>query len=106
MAMTIDTARYKTLAKDIGQNCVLAGSCIVALLALAHFWLRYEVVLNDSVLILGIVGTIFAFIGNTLVSDAVTRWGAKTTPQWKWGNRIQSLGFVLTIVALLIKTRS
>lgn len=49
------------------------------------------------------MGTTLAFTGNGYVSDALGRWGAHNLAQYVWGNRLQSVGFALTIAALLIK---
>lgn len=53
-------------------------------------------------IILQIIGLILLFVGNLLISDAVTRWGAKTTKQWKIGNFIQALGFIFSLFATFL----
>lgn len=55
-----------------------------------------------ALFILQIVGLSLLFIGNLLISDSVTRWGAKSTKQWKFGNIFQSIGFIISLIAIFL----
>jgi len=94
---------YVKLAKDLTISLLSVCILIAIFLWLLHSYFKLPLALSDPALKLGIVGSVLVFIGNALVSDAVTRYDAPGMPQWRWGNRIQAVGFSLTIVALLLK---
>jgi len=55
-----------------------------------------------TLLILQLLGLVLIFIGNIFISDAVTRWGAKKTRQWKYGNILQITGLILSLLSILL----
>ena len=91
----------KSLAISLSLTAIIIT---VALFTLGHIWHVVQLQeVSSAALIMGITGTVLAFAGSNFVADASGRYGAHDTPQYIWGNRIQTIGFTLTIVALLIK---
>lgn len=43
------------------------------------------------------------FAGSSFVDDALGRYDAKGLPQYRWGKKMQVVGFALTIAALLVR---
>ena len=60
--------------------------------------------METLVTILNILGISLLFIGNLLVTDAVTKWSAHKNPKYVWGNKIQGVGFIISLTAILIAT--
>ena len=55
-------------------------------------------------LYLQVVGLLLLFIGNLFITEAVTKWSAKKTKQWKIGNLTQVAGFIISLSAIFIST--
>lgn len=91
------------LIKNVVINLTLTAviAALVVLILSQYFGVYLQI--GNTTLILAIIGTTLAFVGNNFVADGLGRWGAHDTPQYVWGNRMQSVGFALTIAALLIK---
>lgn len=53
-------------------------------------------------LVVNVLGLVFLFVGNLFVTDALGKWGAHKLPGYKWGNRLQGVGFVLSLVGVFI----
>ena len=61
--------------------------------------------MNEYLLIsvlINIAGLVLLFIGNMLVTDSITRFDAKTSSKFKLGNRFQGVGFIISIIGLLL----
>lgn len=72
------------------------------LLCLLHQVFDLAINTTSASIILGATGTVLAFVGNPLVMEAAVAWdGDPSQPHWRLGNRIQAIGFGMTIVALL-----
>lgn len=100
-------AEYKKVllevVKGVAINLTLTVAVAALILWMLHCLMSIELQLSGTALSVGIIGATLAFAGNNLVADSLGRWGSHDLPQWKWGNRLQSVGFALTLVALLIK---
>lgn len=59
-----------------------------------------------SLLILQATGLALLFIGNILISDAATRYDARTSWRWKSGNLLQILGFILSLLSIFLQQRN
>ncbi|MGW2851481.1 hypothetical protein ACWDAZ_05400 [Streptomyces sp. NPDC001215] len=94
---------YLQLAKQLAITLASAVILVAGFLWLLHGVFGAALNVSGASIILGVIGTVLAFIGNSLAVDAVTRWGSSGLPHFKWGNQIQTIGFGLTIVALLVK---
>ena len=55
-------------------------------------------------LALNLLGLTIMFVGNNLVVYAVGRWGARHMPHFVWGNRIQYVGYAISILAIFLST--
>lgn len=55
-------------------------------------------------LTVNLIGLILLFVGNLKVTDAVTRYNARDFPGFKTGNRLQIVGFVLSICGVMLST--
>lgn len=53
-------------------------------------------------LFMGIMGVWLSFIGNALTMDTIGRLDAEGLPTWRWGNRMQNIGFSLTFIGLIL----
>lgn len=93
----------KRLIKDVTINLALTAAIIVIVVFTLSCFFNVETQISSTSLVLAIIGTTLAFAGNNFVSDALGRYDAHCLPQYIWGNRMQSVGFALTIAALLIK---
>jgi hypothetical protein len=102
MAVT-DKQMYLKLFKDTAITLVLVAAVIGVSVLIAHYIFKTPFVTTSASLAFGIAGTTLAFIGSMFSLDALSRWGNIGLPQWKWGNKLQMVGFALVIVALLVK---
>jgi hypothetical protein len=102
MAITTKQMSAK-LFKDVLITLFVVIAFILVSVYIAHHFYKVPIVTNGTSLVFGIAGTTLAFIGSMFSADALTRWGSSGLPQWKWGNKLQMIGFALVIVALLIK---
>ncbi len=51
-------------------------------------------------LIFNLLGLTLLFIGNSLVTYTVGKWGGRKMIQFKLGNTIQAVGFVVSLLAI------
>jgi hypothetical protein len=51
---------------------------------------------------LNIIGLSLLFIGSSLVTNVVGKWGGRKDSKFKWGSRIQTVGFVTSLVGILL----
>ena len=91
-----------SLIKNVGISLALTAAVVIFVVFVLSQFLDIQVQLSSPSLVLAITGTTLVFSGNSFISDALGRHGAHGLPQYKWGGRIQSVGFALTIAALLI----
>lgn len=91
------------LVKDVATNLTLTTVVIALVVFVLSQFFNVKLQVSSTSLVLAIIGTTLAFAGNNFVTDALGRYGAHSLPQYIWGNRMQSVGFALTIVAVLIK---
>lgn len=91
------------LSKDVATNLILTIGFAAIALGVMRAVFHVELQISSTSLILGIIGATIAFAGNNFVADGLGRYNAHGTPQFIWGNRMQSVGFALTLVALLVK---
>ena len=52
---------------------------------------------------LNVVGLILLFIGNQLITNALTRYDASTTKWWKIGVPLQNVGFILSLLGIFLQ---
>jgi hypothetical protein len=101
------TAEYKRmilkLVKNVAGSLVLTAVIIATILFVLSQFFNIQMQVSSVALVMGVVGTTLAFAGNNFMADALGRYDGPGLPQYIWGNRMQSLGFALTITALLIK---
>lgn len=64
----------------------------------------YTANMNLLPIVLNIVGLTLLFIGNLLVTDALGRYNAHGLPGYKWGNRLQGFGFMVSIFGVFLST--
>lgn len=91
------------LIKNISINLILTALVIFLVVFILNQFLNIEIQISTTAIILGIIGTTTSFTGSAFISDALGRWGAHNLPQYKIGNRMQTIGFALTTAALLVK---
>ncbi|MFJ6901777.1 hypothetical protein [Streptomyces hokutonensis] len=94
---------YLQLAKELAIALALAVVLVGGLIWLMHGVFDVELNVTSASITLGLIGTVLVFVGNSMVVDAMNRWGNRSLPHFKWGNRVQLIGFSITIVALLVK---
>lgn len=56
-------------------------------------------------LTLNLVGLILLFVGSSLVTTTVGKWSGRKDPKFKWGNRIQTLGFAISVIGILLAVK-
>lgn len=91
------------LIKDVGLNLALTAAIIALTVLALNTFFDVKLQVSSTSLVIGIIGTTLAFTGNSFISDALGRYGPHELPQYIWGNRMQVVGFALTIAALLVK---
>lgn len=94
-----DKKMYKALALSVIKSVGLA--LIVLLVLLLAF--SHEFSVSTPSLVTGLMGTIMIFIGGSLTSDALSRWGSCGLPHHKYGLALQSIGLGFTTFALIVK---
>lgn len=90
------------IAKNVSLSMLVVILSVALVVLALHYVAHVQFHISSAALTLGIVGSTLAFIGSNLIADALGRYDAQTLPQWKWGNKLQSIGFALTIAALLV----
>lgn len=103
--MAINKDQRNQLIKEMIRTAAVYLAFLLGLLLIA--WIL-SLVTNITYALslpiyLGICGTFLALLGTNYVADATSRYDARDTSLWKVGNFLQSLGFVLTLFALIIK---
>jgi hypothetical protein len=53
-------------------------------------------------LILNIIGLSLLFVGNSLVTYIIGKWGGRNMRQFKIGNTVQAIGFIVSLSAIFI----
>lgn len=100
-------AEYKKmiigLVKNVSTNLLLTAVIIFATVFILNYLFDIQIQVSSASLILGIIGVTISFAGSNFISDALGRFDAHGLPQYIWGNRMQTIGFALTIAALFIK---
>ena len=51
---------------------------------------------------LNICGITILFAGNCLMTFTIGKWGGRNMPHFKWGNRLQALGFAVSLLAIML----
>ena len=90
---------YKTLVLSLLRSVGLSSVVLIILLLVC----KYNLTVSTPSIVIGLMGTIMIFIGGSLTSDALGRWGSLGLPHYKYGSLIQSIGLGFTIFALIIK---
>lgn len=93
--------QFHDLAVNSIKSVVVVLSVMLLFIVIAHFSVGFNVDIFRPSIIIGIIGTTIAYIGNSFVADSATRFGSINLPQWKYGNILQSIGFGITLIALL-----
>lgn len=91
----------KIMLRTTIQTVVIAAVVVVFVLALASVF-SYEITASPFTVTLLIIGALMAVIGNGFVAHATTRFNATESILWIWGNRIQAIGFVLTLTVAFL----
>ena len=91
------------LIKNVAINLTLTATILTIVVFVLTQFFDTQLQIRTTALTIAIIGTTLAFAGNNFVADALGRYGAHGLPQYAWGNRMQSVGFALTITALLIR---
>lgn len=91
------------LIKNVAINLTLTATILTIVVFVLTQFFDTQLQIRTTALTIAIIGTTFAFAGNNFVADALGRYDAHGLPQYVWGNRMQSVGFALTITALLIR---
>lgn len=91
------------LFKNVAINLALTAAITALVVFVLNCFFNVKLQISSTSLTLAIIGTTLAFAGNNFVADALGRYGSCDLPQYIWGNRMQSVGFALTIAALLIR---
>ncbi|HRN96977.1 MAG TPA: hypothetical protein PLZ58_00800 [Candidatus Saccharibacteria bacterium] len=83
------------------QTAAIAVGVVILVLALIGIF-SYEVTASPFTITLLIIGALMAVIGNSFVAHATTRFNARESILWVWGNRIQAVGFIVTLIAAFL----
>lgn len=62
--------------------------------------------MNTWAIVLNVIGLTLLFVGNSLVTYTVGKWGGRNMRQFKQGNTIQAVGFVISLIAIFISANS
>lgn len=62
--------------------------------------------MDTIALTLNVIGLTMLFIGNSLVTYTVGKWGGRNMKQFKIGNVVQSIGFIMSLVAIFMSVSS
>ncbi len=54
-----------------------------------------------TAMIFNLIGITLLFIGNMLVTYTVGKWGGRNMNQFKWGNTLQTIGFAISLLAII-----
>jgi len=84
------------------MKTVLTATVVLIIIFIAMKYFGFVPAAQPFVIALLILGSLMAVIGNNFVMHATTRLNARETILWKWGNSIQSTGFVITLVAAFL----
>lgn len=91
----------KIMLRTTLQTVGIAVGAIALVLILATVF-SYKITASPFTITLLIIGALMAVIGNGFVAHATTRFNATESILWIWGNRIQAIGFILTLVAAFL----
>lgn len=91
----------KIMLRTAIQTTAIAAGVVVIVLVLASIF-RYKIVAGPFTITLLIIGALMAVIGNGFVAHATTRFNARESILWIWGNRIQAVGFIITLIAAFL----
>lgn len=61
--------------------------------------------MDTVALILNVIGLTFLFVGNSLVTYTVGKWGARNMKHFKIGNTVQIFGFIFSLIAIFISVK-
>lgn len=78
---------------------ILAGGLATLLLVVGlvlHFWTSFSTTLTLSA-----VGLIYLFIGNLFLTDALGKWNSRNQWTYRYGNIMQGIGFILSLIGLM-----
>lgn len=95
-----DEMKKIMLRTTIKATAVAAG-VVVFILVLASIF-NYEITASPFTITLLAIGALMAVVGNGFVAHATTRLNATESILWIWGNRIQAVGFMITLVAVFL----
>jgi hypothetical protein len=56
--------------------------------------------MNVLALVFNLIGLTLLFIGNSLVTYTVGKWGGRNMKQFRIGNTIQVIGFIISLLAI------
>lgn len=56
--------------------------------------------MNIWALVFNLLGLTLVFIGNALVTYTVGKWGGRNMKQFRIGNTVQAVGFVVSLLAI------
>lgn len=93
----------KAMYKQIVFGTLKSVGLAALVLALLLLIFKSEIIISTPSLVIGLIGTILIFIGGSLTSDALGRWGALGLPHYKYGSLLQTVGLGFTIFALIVK---
>ena len=91
----------KIMFRTVMQTTAIATGVVTLVLVLANIF-NYELTASPFTVTLLVIGALMAVIGNGFVAHATTRLNARETILWIWGNRIQAVGFMLTLIAAFL----
>lgn len=91
----------KIMLRTTAQSILITAGVVVFVLVLACIF-GYKSDASPFTTTLLILGALTAVIGNSFVAHATTRLNARETILWIWGNRIQAIGFIVTLVAAFL----
>lgn len=57
-------------------------------------------------LIFNLLGLTLLFVGNSLVTYTVGKWGGRNMKQFKIGNTLQAIGFIISLLAIFASVNS
>lgn len=91
------------LLRSVLISLLITGIVAILSVTVLYYFFHVTIQVSGVAVVLGIIGSTLAFVGNNLVADALGRYNPQDMPQFVWGNRTQAVGFALTIAALLVK---
>ena len=98
---SVNDEMKRIMAGTVIKTLIIAAAVVFSIF-IAMKCFGFVPATQPFIIVLLVVGSLMAVVGNNFVMHATTRLNATETILWKWGNSIQSIGFVITLVAAFL----